>query len=118
MQVIKNNNVTSFDVDNTLVMWDGDVNVMKPKSLLFMYGDEAIYLTPHENHIRFLKECSLRGDFIEVWSKNGYQWAEKVVNALELEKYVNLVRSKPVRHIDDKENIEDIVGVRIYMGNE
>lgn len=118
MKVIKENNITSFDVDNTLIMWHSNVNEKVPGSIEFLYGGEKVYLTPHKNHIRFLKQCSIRGDFIEVWSKNGYQWAETVVKKLNLEKYVDLARSKPSRHVDDKTEIEAIAGARIYMRND
>lgn len=118
MKVIKSNNITSFDVDNSLVMWHPDVNEKIPGSVAFKYGDETVYLTPHKNHIRFLKQCYIRKDFIEVWSKNGFEWAEQVVKTLELETYVHLVRAKPSRHIDDKDTLEDIVGARIYMRND
>jgi hypothetical protein len=118
MQVIESNNITAFDVDNTLVMWHPNANDKIPGSLDFQYGNEIVYLTPHHNHIRFLKQCSIRGDHVEVWSKNGFQWAKQVVEKLKLQDYVDVVRSKPSRHVDDKEEMEHIVGARIYMRND
>jgi hypothetical protein len=118
MQVIEHNNISSFDIDNTLLMWHSNANDKIPGSIAFEYGDETIYVTPHKNHIRFLKQCSLRGDFVEVWSKNGWQHAKAAVELLGLHDYVDLVRAKPSRHIDDKEELEHIVGARIYMRND
>lgn len=113
--ILKENSITSCDVDNTLVMWPDDYNQKKFDRIEFDYGSEKVYLKPHNFHVTFLKHCYNRGDFVEVWSQNGYEWAEQVVKKLGLENHVNLVRSKPTRHIDDKQKIEDIVGNRIYI---
>ena len=115
MKVLKENDISSFDVDGTLVVWPKDPNKEKFGTIEFDYGNEKVYLYPHLPHIRFLKNCKLRGDYIEVWSKNNYAWAEQVIRKLKLEEYVDLVRSKPVRHIDDKQSLEEIVGGRIFM---
>lgn len=115
MKVLEENNITAFDVDSTLLLWSKEPNIEKPGTKPFHYGNEVIYLYPHKPHIRFLKHCSVRGDYVSVWSQNGFAWAEQVVLALGLEDYVDEVRSKPVRHVDDKETLEDIVGNRIFM---
>lgn len=115
MFVLRENDISSFDVDGTLVIWPENPNKKNPGTIEFDYGDEKVYLYPHLPHIRFLKNCSLRGDYIEVWSKNNYAWAEQVITKLGLIDYVNVVRSKPSRHIDDKHSLEEIVGSRIFM---
>lgn len=115
MIVLEEDNITSFDVDNTLVIWPKDPNTNKEGRIHFVYGHESIFLYPHEPHIRFLKNCAIRGDFIEIWSKNGWAWAENVIKELGLEVYVNIVRSKPTRCVDDKTDLSSIVGERIFM---
>lgn len=115
MKVLKENNITSCDIDGTLVIWPKDYHVSKPGRLEFEYGDELVYLYPHHANISFLKFCSFRGDFIEVWSKHKYVWCVEVIKKLELEKYVDLARSKPDRHIDDKTDLNDIVGERVFF---
>jgi len=115
MMVLEENDISSFDVDGTLVIWPKNPNIQKSGTVEFIYGDEKVYLYPHLPHIRFLKNCSIRGDYVEVWSKNNFAWAKQVVEKLKLVKYVNIVRSKPARHIDDKHSLEEIVGGRIYM---
>lgn len=114
MKVLRENNITAFDVDNTLVLWTLDGKTRMP----LQYGSETVYLSKHESHVRFLKHCHERGDYIVVWSQNGYAWAEQVVKALNLEAYVDEVRSKCTRVVDDKDNLTDIVGVRIYLGDK
>jgi len=71
-------------------------------------------LTPHNGHIKILKDRKARGSFIVVWSAGGYAWANAVVKALGLEEYVDLVMTKPHAYVDDKQAAE-IMGERIYL---
>lgn len=115
MKVLKENNISTFDVDGTLVLWPKDYHQSGYGRVDFNYGDELIYLYPHVKHVTFLKHCYNRGDYVEVWSQNGYEWAEQVIKKLDLEQFVHIVRSKPTRHVDDKESLSDIVGNRIFL---
>jgi len=114
-KVLAKDSLIACDVDNTLVMWDKDYKNPAPGKLEFDYGSEKVFLKPHGFHVTFLKHCFNRGDYVEVWSQNGYQWAQQVVEKLGLQDHVDIVRSKPTRHIDDKQSLEDIVGNRIYI---
>ena len=117
-KLLEESNITSCDVDNTLVMWSSDFKVNTKGRMHFKYGGEDVYLKPHNFHVTFLKHCYNRGDFVEVWSQNGFEWAEQVVLALGLENHVNVVRAKPTRHVDDKTSLSDIVGCRIYIPDD
>ena len=105
MQVIKNELTIFFDVDDTLVMWQGNpyqpgegkVQIHDPNDK----DDPYRFLYPHKRHINFLKKCHNRGYSITVWSNGGWAWAEAVVKALELEDYVTKVESKPLKIVDD-----------------
>lgn len=116
---LKNDNTTAFDVDQTLIYWifytEYSKNHESPDYFQLKYGQEFCFFKKHKAHIRFLKHCKERGDFIVVWSQNGAEWAEKIVKALNLQDYVDVVMAKPTRHVDDKENIPDIVGNRIFI---
>jgi len=116
--LIRAESITSCDVDNTLVIWGKDYKTPGPNKIEFDYGDEKVYLKPHKFHPLFIKHCYNRGDYIEIWSQNGHMWAEQVVNKLGLQEHVTVIRNKPSRHIDDKTNLEDIVGVRIFIKDE
>jgi hypothetical protein len=116
--ILEENDISSFDVDGTLVIWPEDDHTPGPGRIQFQYGDETVYLYPHRKCITFLKYCSDRGDFVEVWSKNKYKWANHVCEILQLKPYVDLVRSKSARHIDDKTNLNDIVGEYIFWPYE
>lgn len=94
MKVIKNEQITWIDVDDTLV-------TSHQGELLVDYYGEKRKVKPHKEHISFLKSLKERGSYIIVHSNNGHQWAETIVKALHLEKYVDQVMSKPSKVIDD-----------------
>lgn len=114
MKVIRSNNITCFDCDGTLVLYK-DYRTKTPDKIEFDYGDEKFYLTPHKFHIAFLKHCYKRGDTVILWSKNGWQWAEQIGLKLGITDYVHFCMSKPTRHVDDKHNMNEIVGDRIFI---
>lgn len=114
-KVLEESNITVCDVDNTLVIWDKDFRNPGDGKVKLRYGSEDVYLRIHTFHPTFLKHCYERGDYVQVWSQNGFSWAEQVVKALGLENHVHEIRSKPTRHIDDKDNLDDIVGNRIFI---
>ena len=120
MKTNSSEQVIVCDVDNTLLMWDkthrkpgkGKLKIQDP------YTKEFVYLTPHTVHIRLLKQYSARGFRVIVWSAAGQAWAQTAVNALQLNQYVYDTMAKPVKFIDDKDNLEDILGTRVYLKND
>lgn len=114
MKIIKSNNITVFDVDSTLLLYER-IRTKEQGKIAFNYGDEIIYLRPHNFHPTFLKHCHNRGDFVIVWSKNGVSWAEQAVKKLKLTKYVDLVMSKPSRYVDDKTDMPSVCGDHIFI---
>jgi hypothetical protein len=117
MIIIKSENIKPFDVDETLVTtaglndapggWYADVE--DPIS-------GHIHVRINAAMVRLLKEEAARGSFVIVWSRGGYQWAANVVKALGLNKYVNLVISKPLVYFDDKDAAEWLTsGQRVFL---
>jgi hydroxymethylpyrimidine pyrophosphatase-like HAD family hydrolase len=78
-----NKETVYFDVDDTLVIWEGQ------------------QYRPHLKHINALKQHALRGHFVVVWSAGGFDWAHRIVNELNLINYVDAVMSKPKWIYDD-----------------
>ena len=107
-----------IDCDETLLMW---VDEMKPGEgkieCICPFDGERYYLTPHTRHINFLKKLSKRGYMVTVWSANGAAWAKMTVDTLGIGKYVDVVRGKPLKYIDDLQ-AHEILGTRIYMEYE
>ena len=116
MIVLRCNQPTFFDVDDTLVKWGScppeeiftAIPITCPVGKVYDEdGNETEslkwteYLRPHKKHIEQLKQHKLRGHTIIVWSQGGWEWANAVVKALELEKYVDLVMEKPCWIYDD-----------------
>ena len=120
MNVLNNENVVLVDVDDTIVVWDRSHRAPGKGKIKFTdpYSGDTLYLTPHSVHIRLIRQYKGRGFAIIVASMAGVKWAEHVVKTLQLEQYVDICMSKPTRYIDDKEDIKDIIGTRIFLKND
>lgn len=103
MIVTKNEQIVYCDVDETLVLWKKEFN--HATKIVNYYGDK-VYVEPHYSHIQFLKSLKARGCYIIVHSNNGWAWAEEVVKLLKLEEYVDEVKTKPYKIIDDTNPLE------------
>lgn len=117
MKQIRNDNVIFFDVDDTLAVWGQDHNRPGKGKVAFKdpYTPITFYLKPHHVHIRLLKQFKGRGFTVIVWSKHGDRWGVEVVKKLKLEEHVDIVMSKPEKYVDDRENVADVIGTRIYF---
>lgn len=103
MIITKNENVCPFDVDNTLVL---PFNLDKKDSEVVFVRDpltpgRKILMHAHRPMIRLLKEEFSKGSHVIVWSRGGWQWAEAVVEALNLQNYVHEIKTKPMVYFDD-----------------
>ena len=93
------NNTTFFDVDDTLVLHN--VSSDPEKAIVIKSNSISISAIPNTKLINKLKSLKNKGSTIVVWSGGGSDWAEEVVNALELNQYVDCILSKPTRYYDD-----------------
>ncbi len=112
--VIVSENIITFDVDDTLVMWDDPYRPADDKLEFTSVSGTTYYLKPHAKHIELLKDHFNRGYFVIVWSAGGYEWANDVLTTLNLNAYRHLVMSKPTKYVDDLPGNE-ILGTRIYL---
>lgn len=110
MRVLETELLAAFDVDNTLIIPNiNGTHVIK-------FAGEDLRFDPVWSHVKLLKSWKERNYHITVWSHNGYRHALNVVKCLELEKYVDVVSSKPIKHVDDMEDVASIVGQRVWIG--
>lgn len=110
MKVLKHELLANFDVDHTLIIPNvNGTHVIK-------FAGEDLRFDPVWSHVKLLKSWKERGYFVTVWSHNGWQHALNVVKCLELEKFVDEIRTKPVKHVDDMEDVTSIVGQRVWIG--
>jgi FMN phosphatase YigB (HAD superfamily) len=117
MQVITNDMMVMFDCDDTLVMWN-NVNYWVPGPDKYEFIDStdggSAFLQIHKAHVNLLKKYKAQGYTVVVWSAAGYRWAESVVKTLQLEDYVDMVMSKPIKYVDDL-SAKEILGSRVYI---
>lgn len=99
MKIVKNEKVTMFDVDQTLIrLFPEDY---EPEVLTIEHYGE-IKVSPINQHIEALKELKSKDYYVVVWSHSGTEWAEKVVKALKLEEQVDCIITKPLLAFDDE----------------
>jgi hypothetical protein len=110
-RVTKNENIVYFDVDETLVKW---VKSPGEAYIVANYFGERVNLAQHEPHVRFLKSLKERGFYIIVHSGNGWAWAKQVVELLNLNEFVDEIKSKPSKVVDDTP-YENWMPPRIYI---
>ena len=116
MQVIRNERIICFDIDETLVLWgEALVNTGEREALttneprgarryidvVDPYDGKTVTLRVHVPHVKLLANHLMRGTQVIVWSQGGYQWAEAVLNALGFGEDKILVMSKPFEYVDD-----------------
>lgn len=102
-----------FDVDQTLILWDQPKN-SKNIGITRVETGRINKVTPHTEHIELLKQHHYRGYHVTVWSASGTTWALAVVDALGLTGYVDEVRTKPLKFVDDLQ-ADEVLGTRIYI---
>lgn len=117
MQVVDNDHVIAFDVDDTLIMWvwDQEERAKHIEDMVPVGTDTYQTLVlPNKNHIELLKRYKAKGKIIIVWSQSGNQWAASVIKALGLEAHVDFVFTKPEKYVDDLDANEWMT--RVYFG--
>ena len=111
---IKDGNVFACDVDDTLIMW-GDPKFYPGKVVTITTNGFPEKGAVNEFALEHLKKMKRRGYAVVVWSAGGSDWAEAVVKALEIERYVDLVMPKIDDHLDDTEDPVDKIGRWAYI---
>lgn len=104
MNIINNERVTCYDVDETLIIHTkNDARLNNTPYIEDKRINEKFYYKPYTEHIQLLKQMKARGQFIIVWSAGGYEWARMVIEELGLQDYVDLIMTKPSAYVDDKD---------------
>lgn len=100
MKITENDNVVCFDVDDTLVMWSWPEKFNDDVITFNNFGHD-VQLVPHKKHIELMKQFKARGHYVIVWSQGGYEWAKAVCETLQIERFVDEVKTKPKWIVDD-----------------
>jgi FMN phosphatase YigB (HAD superfamily) len=113
MKVTENELIVYVDIDGTLInkgdFISSDSHDYKIDYYGFIHEIEPLWL-----NIEFMKTLKKRGWYIIVHSHNGWQYAKNVVEALNLQDYVDEVKSKPFKYIDDMD-CHSWMGTRINL---
>lgn len=99
MKVIESSRSVFFDVDNTLVFSLRERPHEVTNEITKIKGRKFWVHIPHRE---IIKDFKARGHTVIVWSQGGWEWAKSVVEALQLEEYVDVIMSKPDWYFDDK----------------
>lgn len=116
MRINKSERIIPTDIDDTLILSYNITNAPLGRKISVYDAVTKSFITmvAHEPNIRLVIEEHHRGACIKVWSRSGYEWAANVIKALDLEKYVDEVLSKPLVYIDDTP-VEQWMKDRIYL---
>jgi len=102
MHACKAGRTVYVDVDDTLLEWQSctehDTDAVKVYNNDHVFYKRAIY-----PNINALKDHSHAGHVVIVWSAGGVEWATSVIKALGIEKYVDIVLTKPDWYYDDQD---------------
>ena len=90
-----------IDVDDTLVMWN---EKLTGDTVCISCNGHLNHMVINKGNLEELKRHGSRGIDVIVWSKGGVHWAEMVVRALKIEKYVAGIMTKPFCYYDDLKN--------------
>lgn len=114
MIVTKNELLIYVDVDETIIF---SCEEMHPESVIVNYYNVLKWVRPHKKHIKFLKSLKTRGYHVVIHSANGWRWAEEIVRTFELSEYVDEIKTKPIKYIDDQP-VVNWFGQQIYLDEE
>lgn len=103
------------DVDDTLIIWSPNpAHNLRYVTFRDPWNKTDIRVAVNDNMVTLLKEKKERGYLTIVHSLGGALYAEAVVAALELEKYVDICMGKPTCHGDDLE-VSEWWPKRVYI---
>ncbi len=118
MRQVKNENVTPFDIDGTLVVHlDASALSLWKHETIKIYDeieDKVTIYGVNSPMVRLLKEEKSKGSYVIAWSRGGNQWAWNVITTLQLESYVDLVLTKPLAYFDDKK-VDEWLIYRVFL---
>lgn len=103
------------DVDDTLVSNTQCWFFKRPIVYHNTYKNKTCVKYVSDAHLEFVKDLFARGYQITVWSHGGAQYAYDICLALGLEMYVYEARAKASKVLDDKHDVQNVVGARLHL---
>lgn len=101
MNVIENENVIFFDVDDTLIREPTEEEFKNFNFISFTNFNINVGKTPINKNRDLLRQFKARNYTVIVWSHGGYAWAKEVITKLGASEYVDYIMTKPRVYVDD-----------------
>lgn len=102
MFTIRSARTAFFDVDDTLLEWQS-CGQHEENAIRIVNNGHTFYKKAIWPNVNGLKDHAHAGHVVIIWSAGGVDWATSVIKALKLEKYVDIILTKPDWYYDDKE---------------
>lgn len=112
MQTLQFDRVLFADCDDTLITFDFPPKYTNRAIMIGPEGYKRLAL-PMTKNIEKLKNARSRGHGVVIWTQGGYAWGKMVVDALQLQNYVDLIVTKPSWIYDDLP-VEKWMGPRFF----
>lgn len=117
--VLKNEYVVPVDVDGTLIthLTTAELSLLPSEDVISVYDkveQRFIKVGINRPMVRLVKEEFSRGAHVIIWSRGGFEWAEAVIKAIELQNHVHQIMSKPLSYFDDLP-VEDWLKHRVFL---
>lgn len=119
MNIVNKDVTVCFDIDKTLIFWKPENSDVHPSEIQVDYYGEAVFVVPHLEHIQLLKANIARNRNVIVWSGNGFEWVQNVLNAFVENNLISktdgiIVMTKPSMYVDDLE-CQEWMGNKVYI---
>lgn len=111
---LKSGRTAAFDCDETLLAWTFKSDESDIIQLTNEQGQGRKF-KPNRHIIDFLKSLKVQGYTIIVWSAASGNWASRVVEALQLEDYVDLTCDKLELAVDDLLDAKRIIKTVLWI---
>ncbi len=112
-RVVKGDLTAYFDVDDTLISWERPTTPDHDSIRLKDLDGVDVIVGVNWPNIDAIAKHALRGHTVVVWSAGGAEWASRVVQALHLEEYVDVIITKPTWYYDDLP-ANEFMGKRVF----
>lgn len=116
MVKVKQAKTVMVDIDDSILLWNPEKYPHNSNDIIILEHDGRMHkFLPHFNNIEFIRKLKLQGYGIIYWSAAGNDWAEKIVDILELMDTADVILSKPEFAIDDLLDARKIIKQVIWL---
>ncbi len=118
MIVLKTNFLVGCDIDGTLLLWNDKIK-KGHKVVIFIdpFTKEHKLVRVHEPNLKVLTSHLARGNYVQAWSRSGWEWVVAAMKALNIEHTNLIISPKMYAHLDDKP-CKQWMGERVFLDSD